>query len=720
MTDRVGPQSSGGTHNDFPGTADVVVQSGQVLGGVHFHHAASRAAPPPRQLPPGPTHFTGRGTELARLAALVEPSDTQARRTVVISALAGAAGVGKTALALHWAHTVSGRFPDGDLYINLQGYDAGPPLSAHQALEQALVSLGVAPAGIPHGLDARVGLYRTLVSSRHMVIVLDNARDAAHVRPLLPGTSPSLVLVTSRSRLAGLVAREGIQRIVLDALTPDEAVELLGSVIGRQRVDQEPAASAELAARCAYLPLALRIAAEQAAARPGLSLRALVAELGHGSTRLDALATYDGDETTAVREVFSWSYRHLPPTAARTFRLLGLFGGPDISVTAAAALTGCTPAQAIRDLARLAGLHLLEAVGNDRYRFHDLLRDYAHERSTAEDDENDCRAALRRLFTWYLFTTESAGTVLGVRQGPAPFDATSGDRPDPALEIPFPSREAAADWCETEFLNLLATCRQAADIGEDVIAWQLPVALRSFFQLRRPTTDWVSAAEAALAATRRLGDRRAEAMVLRNLAAAHFYGGRYQENLRYNQEALEVCRAIGEEEGWFLNSLGDSLVLAGRFEEAVDCLGRALAAAERTSDAALAAHSLENLAPAYRALGRHEEAVAALREALDIFRDSGRTFGEGLVLDKLADLHLALGLFDEAMDFSTQALALHEEVGNRLGEATALDVLAQACASKGRHGDAQAHWRRALAILADLDHPDAAGVRERLRNGSAI
>ncbi|MFC8919082.1 tetratricopeptide repeat protein [Streptomyces sp. NPDC057116] len=714
MTERVGPSSSGDTHNDLSGTADIVVQSGRVLGGVHFHTASPKAASPPRQMPPAPTHFTGRAAELALLGALAEQSASAARRTVVISALAGAAGVGKTALALHWAHAVSDRFPDGDLYINLQGYDAGPPLSAHQALEQALVSLGVAPAEIPHGLDARVSLYRTLVNDRHMIIVLDNARDAAHVRPLLPGTSPSLVLVTSRSRLSGLVAREGIPRIVLDSLPPEEALELLGSVIGKQRVEREPAAAAELAAHCAHLPLALRIAAEQAAARPGLSLQALVAELGHGGTRLDALATYDGDETTAVREVFSWSYRHLPSPAARTFRLLGLFAGPDIGVTAAAALTGSTPSQAIRDLARLAGLHLLEAVGSDRYRFHDLLRDYAYERSTAEDAENDRHAALRRLFTWYLFTTESAGNVLGVRQGPAPFDAASDDRPDPALRLSFPSRETAADWCETEFPNLLATCRQAADIGEDVIAWQLPVALRSFFQLRRPTTDWVSAAEGALAAARRLGDRRAEAMVLRNLAAAHFYRGQYQENLRYNQEALEACRAIGEDEGWVLNSLGDSLVLAGRFEEAVECLRQALDAAERSQDDALAAHSLENIAPAYRALGRHEEAIAALREALDLFRDMGRTFGEGLVLDKLADLHLALGLFDEAMDFGAQALALHEEVGNRLGEATALGVLAQACTSTGRHRDAQAHLRRALAILEDLGHPDAAGVRERL------
>ncbi|MEU3921830.1 tetratricopeptide repeat protein [Streptomyces sp. NPDC029004] len=716
MTNRAGPHPSSGTHNEFPGTADNVVQAGQVLGGVHFHHPMASPATVPRQLPPRPTHFTGRGAELSRLASLVEPSDAEVRQTVVISALAGAAGVGKTALAVYWAHATRDRFPDGDLYINLQGYDAGPPLSAHQALEHALVSLDAAPGSIPHGLDARVNLYRTLVSSRRMIIVLDNARDAAQVRPLLPGTSPSLILVTSRSRLSGLVAREGVERIVIDSLSPDEAVELLRSVIGRQRVDAEPDASARLAVRCGHLPLALRIAAEQAVARPGLSIEALVAELGSGSLRLDALATYDDDETTAIREVFSWSYCRLPPTAARTFRLLGLPWGPDISVTAAAALTGSTPAQTARVMAGLAGLHLLEAVGGDRYRFHDLLRDYAGERSAAEDDEHDREAVLRRLLTWYLFTAESASAVLGVRRGPAPFDPTSGDCPAPAVTLEFRTRKAATDWCETDFLNLLAACRQAAEIGEDVTAWQLPIALRSFFQLQRPTTGWITATRMALDAVRRLGDRHAEVMVLRNLAAAHNYCGRYEENLRYCNEALTVCREIGEDEGWCLNSLGDSMVSLGRFDEAIECLRQAMDVSERNGDAVLAAHTLENLGPAYSALGRHDEAIKALRQALKIFQNLARAFGEGLVLDKLADIHLSLCRFEEAIGFGTQALSLHRDVGNRLGEASTLGVLAQAFKNTGRRREAEEYWHHSLAILEDLGHPDAVDVREQLRN----
>ncbi|MCX4587458.1 tetratricopeptide repeat protein [Streptomyces sp. NBC_01481] len=710
MTDRNDPHPLSGTHNDLSGSADNIIQAGHILGGVHFHSDRARQATVLRQLPPVPTHFTGRAAELARLEAILATSDASAQPTVVVSALAGAAGVGKTALAVHWAHTLRERFPDGDLYINLQGYDVGPPLSALQALEHFLLSLDVPPERIPQDLGARTSLYRTLVSRRRLIILLDNVRNAAQVRPLLPGTSPSFVLVTSRSQLSGLVVREGAQRIVIDSLAPEESIELLRSIIGRPRVDAEPAASAQLAGSCVHLPLALCIAAEQAVARPHLSIEALAAEVESGSSRLDALATNDDDETTAVREVFSWSYRNLSPTAARTFRLLGLPSGPEICVTATAALTGLTPTQAARVLAGLASSHLLETVGPDRYRIHDLLRDYAAERTLADDAEEDRAAALRRLLTWYLFAAEAAAAVLDVRRGAAPFDMTVGDRPDPALTIEFRSSRAATDWCEREFLNLLSACRQAAELGEDVVAWQLPIALRSFFQLRSPTTDWITSTEKGLAAARRLDDRAAEATVLRTLGAAHYYCGRYEESLQHNCEALAVCREIGEDEGWYLNSVGDALVSLGRFEEAIDCLRQALTASERNGDASLTAHTLENIAPAYRALGRDDKAIDSLQESLRIFRNLGRAYGEGLVLDKLAATHLSLGRFDEAVGCGRQALDLHTKVGNRLGEANTLRVLADAFKNMGQPLEARNHGQRALAILEGLGHRDAADV----------
>ncbi|GAB7109762.1 tetratricopeptide repeat protein [Streptomyces phaeofaciens JCM 4814] len=713
MTDRVDPRPPDGSHNDFPGTADNVVQARQILGGVHFHTGRPAPATAPRQLPPRPTHFTGRTAELARLESLLAASDAHDPATLPITALVGAPGVGKTALAVHWAHVVGDRFPDGHLYLNLQGYDASPPLSPHQALENLLVSLGVSPGSILPELDARAALYRHMVSGRRLIIFLDNVRSAAQLRPLLPGTSRSLMLVTSRSQLSGLVVREGAQRIAIGPLRPQDATDLMRSILGRERVDAEPVASAKLARHCVHLPLALRIAAERAAVHPFSPIEALASELESGSQRLDVLTTFDDDETTAVREVFSWSYRELSPTAARTFRLLGLVPGPEISVLAAAALTKLPPDQAARVLGGLAGLHLLEVAGQDRYRFHDLLRDYARER-VSEESEQDRSDALRRLLSWYLFTAEDAAAALDVRRGPTAFDRTTSDRPAPALTINFPSRTAAMNWCETEFANLLAACRQAAEMGEDVVAWQLPIALRSFFQLRRPTTDWVTASETAVAAARRLGDRQAEAITLRSLGAALSYRGAYEESLQRNREALAASRELGQDEGWCLNSIGDCLVSLGRFSEAIDQLDQALIAAERNGDASLAAHSLENIAPAYRGLGRYDEAIDALERSLAMFRGLGRAYGEALVLDKLADTYLSLRRFDEAVHFASKALPLHEDLGNRLSEAATLRILARAFKSNGRAAEARDHWLRALVILEDLGHPEGIDVRAEL------
>ncbi|MER6122779.1 NB-ARC domain-containing protein [Streptomyces sp. NPDC001795] len=356
--------------------------------------------------------------------------------------MAGTAGIGKTALAVHWARGVADRFPDGLLYVNLQGYGPGPMLSPHQALQGFLLALGTPADRLPQDLEGRSGLFRTLLHQRHMLVLLDNARDAEQVRPLLPASSTCFVLITSRSQLSSLVVREGARRIVLDMLSPEESLDLLGSIIGKHRLDAEPSAAMLLAVRCARLPLALRIAAEMVAARPHVSLEELATELT-GSARLNALATYDDDETSAIREVFSWSYRNLSPPAARVFRLLSLPTGPDISLKAAAALTGLPPAMALRILSNLVSANLLEIAGNDRYRFHDLIRDYAGECSVEEDDERDRSLALRRLFSWLVATGERAGAILGTRRGRTPFTIPNDERPPVYLSVPLDSPAAA-------------------------------------------------------------------------------------------------------------------------------------------------------------------------------------------------------------------------------------------------------------------------------------
>ncbi|MEU0181905.1 tetratricopeptide repeat protein [Streptomyces sp. NPDC006207] len=710
MADRNDPRPSQGMHNEFPGTADNVIQARKIVGDVHIHSAQRGPLVVPRQLPSRPTHFTGRTVELAQLDAFLAHYGAGLQSTVVISAFAG---VGKTALAVHWAHSVRERFADGDLHLNLQGYDTGPPLSAHQALEYFLVSLGVHAASIPADLDGRTALYRQVTSARRLVILLDNVRSAAQVRPLLPGSSSSLVLVTSRSQLGGLVAREGAHRIDLKTLTSEESVDLLRSILGRERVDAEPHASARLTSRCVQLPLALRIAAERVAIHPSLSLEHLATQLESGNRRLDALATYDDDESTAVRVVFSWSYRDLSAEAARTFRMLSLIPGPDFSVAAAAAVTGRSLGETVRYLGRLVGSYLIEVVGPDRYRFHDLLRDYACE-CASDDDEQTRSEAVKRLLTWYLLSAQKAALQLAPRSRSSAAGASGGDDPAGLPVQNFPTQAMATKWCELEILNLLAACRLAVDAGEYAVAWQLPLALRWFFQLQRPTTDWVEACQIAVGAAARLRDRQAEMNALRNLGAAFAYCARFEESLQSNTEALAACRELGEDEGWCLNSIGDALSWLGRSEEAADILTEALAVAERNGNATLAAHSLENLAPAYRALGRNNEAISSLQRSLSIFHELQYPFGEALVLDKLADTHLALGHFDEAADFGLQALALHVAVGNRLHEAATLRILARAHQSSGRLLEARDHLRRAVEILEALGHPDAIGMRDEL------
>ncbi len=366
-------------------------------------------APVPRELPADVRAFTGRLAELAGLDRLLACASAEPA-AMVISAVAGTAGVGKTALAVHWAHQVAPGFPDGQLYVNLRGYDPGQPMPAAEALAELLRSLGVPGQDIPPEAEERAARYRSLLAGQRMLVVLDNAGSADQVRPLLPGTPDCAVVVTSRDALAGLVARDGATRLDLDVLRPEEAVGLLRTLIGA-RVDAEPGAAAELARQCCRLPLALRVAAELAASRPDMPLGGLASELADLHARLDLLEA-GGDPRTQVRTVFSWSYRHLDADAARTFRLLGLHPGPDVEPYAAAALTGTTVPQARQALDVLARAHLLAPASPGRYGMHDLLRGYARELTVTLDTGQEQRAALTRLFDHYLHTSATAMDTL--------------------------------------------------------------------------------------------------------------------------------------------------------------------------------------------------------------------------------------------------------------------------------------------------------------------
>jgi DNA-binding SARP family transcriptional activator len=346
---------------------------------------------PPRQLPAAPPHFCGRSAELTALRRITDESAGAGRPATI--AVTGAAGVGKTTLALRWAHEMALRFPDGQLHADLRGYDPGPPLPSAEVLAGFLRSLGVPESGIPADQTERAACFRSILAEQQVLVLLDNARCAEQVRPLLPATPGCAAIVTSRDSLAGLVVRDGAQRVDLDLLPLTDAVHLLRSLIG-DRAEADPAAAQTLAVQCACLPLALCGAAELAAARPAAPLADLVWQLGDRHQRLDLLDG-GGDPRTAVRVVFSWSYRHLDHDSARAFRLLGLHPGTDIEPCAGAALMGTTVAHARRLLAALARAHLIRPVGPARYAMHDLLRVYAAELAVASD--GDCREALRRL-----------------------------------------------------------------------------------------------------------------------------------------------------------------------------------------------------------------------------------------------------------------------------------------------------------------------------------
>ncbi len=444
----------------------------------------------PRQLPAGLARFAGRKAELAALMEMADAAGSMAGARgetaavtgggVTIAAISGTAGVGKTALALHFAHRVADRFPNGQLYVNLRGFDpSSAPLGIGEAIRTFLDALQVPPDQLPAGLDAQAGLYRSLLAGRRMLVVLDNAGDAAQARPLLPGDGGCLVVVTSRRQLTALAATDGARQVILDVLTGAEAHDLLAGRLGAGRVAAEPAAAEELAVLCARLPLALSIVAARASAGPGLPLATLAAGLRDARGRLDVL---DGGEAAAdARAVFSWSCKQLSPPAARMFRLLGLHPGPDATVAAAASLAGISPGQAGRAIAELTGACLLAEHAPGRYACHDLLRACAAEQVGAAEDPAERQAAVERAVDHYLHTARAADKLLYSARLPIPFaDPRPGTQPEHLA-----THAQALAWFDAEHKVLLAATGLAARYGLDTQAWQLPWAMETFHHLYR-------------------------------------------------------------------------------------------------------------------------------------------------------------------------------------------------------------------------------------------
>ncbi|MFV2102371.1 BTAD domain-containing putative transcriptional regulator [Micromonospora sp. LOL_024] len=666
------------------------------------------AARPPRtrpeQLPIAAPGFVGRHAQLARLdAAIGEPADGPT--TVVISAVCGMAGIGKTALALHWAHRVAGRFPDGQLHVNLRGYDGAESVSPADALLGFLEALDVPLARIPSSLDARIGLYRSLLANRQMLIVLDNARDADQVRPLLPGAGRCVVVVTSRDQLSTLVAAEGARLLTLDVLTDTESMHLLRNRVDADRLDAEPTAVAEMIEAAGRLPLALSIVAARVAIRPTFPLDAIAAELRPPGTRLEVLA--DGD----VRRVFSWSYQALGPDAARLFRLLGLHPGPELSGAAAAALLGWPRAAVTPVVRELTRLHLLTEHHPDRYAFHDLLRSYAAELAQ-QADQAEGHQAHRRLYDHYLHSAYPAARLVQPQWTPVtPSPALAGN-----IHVPLGDQDAALVWFAAERHVLLRVIRQAAVTGFDGYAWQLAWALTTFLAPRGLWQDQLAAQQAALDAAERLGDLDAQAIANRLLGRAASRLGQHDAAGERLLRAISLYEQLGDQGGLAqtLHNYTEHCFLLGRRDEALTHAREALRLCRLAGNRAGEGRALNAIGYIHAVEGDYAQAIADCTAALTQLRLIDDRNGQAATLDSLGFAHHRLGDHQQAVSCYEQSVELFRDSADRYHQAETLTRLGETRAVMGDVAAAAAAWHLASSLYDELGDPAADDARRRL------
>ncbi|WP_043636686.1 helix-turn-helix domain-containing protein [Nonomuraea candida] len=668
------------------------------------------------QLPADLPVFTGRRAELRQALALLDRN--QEAPAVVIGAIGGMAGVGKTALALHWAHRIAESYPDGQLWVDLRGFDqSGQVLDAGQALGGFLRALGVADSRIPVGTDDRAALFRSKLAGRRVLIVLDNARDSEQVRPLLPATTGCLAIVTSRNQLTGLAATHGARMLTLDVWTPEEAREALARRLGADRVAAEPEAVTQLLELCGHLPLAVAVVAARAAARPSFALADIAAELSEAHGTLDAFHAPDGADPRAV---FSWSYQALSPDAARLFRLLGLHPGPDITLPAAASLAALPPRRARVLLAECGAAHLVTEHAPGRWRLHDLLRAYAAETAEEYDGPAERRRAFHRLLDHLLHSAHAADQVINpvvstpIEPAPA--------RPGVVVDV-FPDRERAAAWAARELQVIWAAQQQAEALGGfDSHLWQLAwttvdafsghvwsLGRESLAFLTRAAeavkrdpggapyvtavVGWVAMQERQIgrpeeAKARLLALLRPpvppldRARVHHDLGWLHGELGEYDDALRHSLAALGHYRDVGNEPGHAreLASVAWYQAQLGRYDDALVSCEQAIARLAEQNMMATEASAWDTLGYVHHHLGDHGRAITCYRRSLDLYRHTGRPAHEAEVLEHLGDAHHALG---EA-------------------------------------ARAESSWQRALDLLIPLDHSGAERLRAKLSATAVI
>ena len=686
----------------------------------------------PRQLPAGAGFFAGREAELKQLDELLDQAGLPDRANgngglggaVVISAVAGMAGVGKTALAVHWAHRVSARFPDGQLYVNLRGYDPGAAVAADEATGWFLAALGVPAARIPADAQARCGLYRSVLAGRRVLIVLDNARDAAQVRPLLPGGGGCLVVVTSRSALAGLAAAEAARPLRLGPLDDEESALLLAARLGPERVAAEPEAVTELAGRCGHLPLALAVMAARAAAEPDLPLGVLAAQLartpdaaateqppsGEGPGRLEVLDT--GDPATSLSELLSWSHRQLSEPAAAMFALLGLHCGPDITVPAAASLAGVPRPDARRALAELADASLTAEHRPGRYVMHDLVRGYAAAQARQTLGEADIREAIGRSLDHYLHTMAIWS------------DLPRSFRPAPPAPGVAPERLASeaqqVDWAQAEHQVLLRAIAQAAAARRATQAWQIFERQSWHLGDQGYWADCQAAGQAVLAAAQAAGDHAALGWTNMIIGRHCAFAGALDDGRAYLIRAQDHLSRAGDLRGQVSALLLSSYVCGweGDWANGATLAGQALALSRQSGRQGRWA--LYAIGECHAHLGNYDLARGYARQALELGPDPGDPTNLALAWGVLGLVHYRLGERHHAVSCYRQALVLANQWKTPLAHRWLASLLADfgdACRAASDLQAAAGAWQQALQILDELGLPDSLGIRARLEQG---
>jgi DNA-binding SARP family transcriptional activator/Flp pilus assembly protein TadD len=633
-------------------------------------------------LPRDVSHFTGRTEELRRL---LDGADDVTSATVF--AIDGMAGVGKTALAVHAAHRLGVRYPDGILFLDLHGHTPGhEPLTSGAGLDKLLRATGVPGAEIPDDLDERAALWRSRSAGRRLLLILDNAADSSQVRPMLPGTPACRVLVTSRRRLVEL---DTTATLSLDVPPPDEALALFARVIGDSRVRAEPAAAREVLDLCGQLPLAIGMVAARLRSRPAWTVRHLSRRL-----REERLA----EIATGVAAAFTMSYEHLSPDQRRLFRLLGMHPGADCDAHLVAALLATDVNEAERLLEQLVDLHLLQQPRPGRYRFHDLLREHARSIARAEEPEASHHESLQRILDYFLFTAARARRRFAPGQRLLPLDIGH----PPAHVPPLDDHSRAVAWCETEATNLAAVIDHAAEHGRHTHTWQLAHVLQHFFDIRGRTDDWVSTHRRALAAADALDDPQAQAETARSLGVAYWHAGRYEEAIAHGARSLDLCQRIGDTwgEATTLVCFGIAYRAMGTLTEAFDCFNQALHLYGEVNGTWGQALTLTNSGIACSDAGRHDEAVIRGTQGLDLYGKTEDKWGEALALTSLGTTYRRTGQFRLSLAHHERALRLNREIGDVRAECKVLNDLGCTHLAAGQRACAEAYHRQAL----DLAH----------------